>query len=111
MICFFFFQAEDGIRDVAVTGVQTCALPISVERRSAAWARCPASAVSFSCARSAEATARRENTRAFPSRRNRRPHRLLGPVARLRVRVCLHPRPLAVPFPEGHFARRQSSRG
>src|SRR5687768_18306680 len=29
MFCFFFFQAEDGIRDVAVTGVQTCALPIS----------------------------------------------------------------------------------
>src|SRR5256884_8651055 len=28
-VCFFFFQAEDGIRDVAVTGVQTCALPIS----------------------------------------------------------------------------------
>src|SRR3989449_5954162 len=28
---FFFFQAEDGIRDVAVTGVQTCALPISGE--------------------------------------------------------------------------------
>src|SRR2546429_2914648 len=27
--CCFFFQAEDGIRDVAVTGVQTCALPIS----------------------------------------------------------------------------------
>src|SRR5256884_814529 len=27
---FFFFQAEDGIRDVAVTGVQTCALPISI---------------------------------------------------------------------------------
>src|SRR2546429_1306295 len=27
-ISFFFFQAEDGIRDVAVTGVQTCALPI-----------------------------------------------------------------------------------
>src|SRR2546422_3870726 len=29
-ILFFFFQAEDGIRDVAVTGVQTCALPISI---------------------------------------------------------------------------------
>src|SRR2546429_771052 len=29
---FFFFQAEDGIRDVAVTGVQTCALPISSRR-------------------------------------------------------------------------------
>src|SRR3712207_7459143 len=30
MTCyFFFFQAEDGIRDIGVTGVQTCALPIS----------------------------------------------------------------------------------
>src|SRR2546430_11606083 len=27
-IFFFFFQAEDGIRDLTVTGVQTCALPI-----------------------------------------------------------------------------------
>ena len=29
VFCFFFFQAEDGIRDDLVTGVQTCALPIS----------------------------------------------------------------------------------
>src|SRR2546428_7181774 len=29
IVCFFFFQAEDGIRDLIVTGVQTCALPIS----------------------------------------------------------------------------------
>src|SRR5258706_10380664 len=29
---FFFFQAEDGIRDWSVTGVQTCALPISAVR-------------------------------------------------------------------------------
>src|SRR5256884_2861301 len=29
VVLFFFFQAEDGIRDVAVTGFQTCALPIS----------------------------------------------------------------------------------
>src|SRR2546430_17604283 len=29
---FFFFQAEDGIRDLTVTGVQTCALPISLTR-------------------------------------------------------------------------------
>src|SRR3712207_9392576 len=29
---FFFFQAEDGIRDIGVTGVQTCALPISITR-------------------------------------------------------------------------------
>ena len=28
---FFFFQAEDGIRDGTVTGVQTCALPISLD--------------------------------------------------------------------------------
>src|ERR1041385_8350362 len=28
---FFFFQAVDGIRDVAVTGVQTCALPIYID--------------------------------------------------------------------------------
>src|SRR5206468_9359871 len=27
-LCLFFFQAEDGIRDLIVTGVQTCALPI-----------------------------------------------------------------------------------
>src|SRR5260221_10889456 len=33
----FFFQAEDGIRDHCVTGVQTCALPIC--RRPAAWSR------------------------------------------------------------------------
>src|SRR3712207_7147059 len=32
---FFFFQAEDGIRDIGVTGVQTCALPISEPRGDA----------------------------------------------------------------------------
>src|SRR5689334_24776851 len=44
---FFFFQAEDGIRDGTVTGVQTCALPISAAARvrgTSAWitARSPA---------------------------------------------------------------------
>src|SRR5256885_5341981 len=40
---FFFFQAEDGIRDYKVTGVQTCALPISTRRtaRSVASASSP----------------------------------------------------------------------
>src|SRR5260370_25587126 len=56
-VLFFFFQAEDGIRDSSVTGVQTCALPIClltalpfelvhadvcfnrVARREAAWNR------------------------------------------------------------------------
>src|ERR1039457_5513316 len=34
LVCllFFFFQAEDGIRDYKVTGVQTCALPIYAQR-------------------------------------------------------------------------------
>src|SRR5438046_6892917 len=35
---FFFFQAEDGIRDWSVTGVQTCALPIS-SLTSSTWMR------------------------------------------------------------------------
>src|SRR3984893_18329262 len=33
----FFFQAEDGIRDGHVTGVQTCALPISPRTASRSW--------------------------------------------------------------------------
>src|SRR5256885_7400926 len=33
MLFFFFFQAEDGIRDYKVTGVQTCALPICASAR------------------------------------------------------------------------------
>src|SRR3712207_8663157 len=33
LLAFFFFQAEDGIRDIGVTGVQTCALPISGSAR------------------------------------------------------------------------------
>src|SRR3989454_12726391 len=35
-VFFFFFQAEDGIRDYKVTGVQTCALPIFTGEREAA---------------------------------------------------------------------------
>src|SRR2546426_5645281 len=37
---FFFFQAEDGIRDYKVTGVQTCALPISRTSPTGSWS-CP----------------------------------------------------------------------
>src|SRR6266542_5375897 len=44
-ICLFFFHAEDGIRDATVTGVQTCALPISGWRLIDAW---PARRVSVS---------------------------------------------------------------
>src|SRR5260370_1513880 len=38
-ISFFFFQAEDGIRDSSVTGVQTCALPIFIDERCRRGAR------------------------------------------------------------------------
>src|SRR5688500_19064944 len=39
MLSYFFFQAEDGIRDYKVTGVQTCALPISLVRADDAGGR------------------------------------------------------------------------
>src|SRR6266850_8244480 len=38
---FFFFQAEDGIRDYKVTGVQTCALPISCSTSCSKWRALP----------------------------------------------------------------------
>src|SRR2546430_6314867 len=41
MCVFFFFQAEDGIRDLTVTGVQTCALPILVRGISSVLAESP----------------------------------------------------------------------
>src|SRR5207248_6401585 len=41
---FFFFQAEDGIRDRTVTGVKTCALPISPNALASAYAPPPAPA-------------------------------------------------------------------
>src|SRR3989454_8932467 len=36
LFSFFFFQAEDGIRDYKVTGVQTCALPIFIDLKGEA---------------------------------------------------------------------------
>src|SRR6266853_4605520 len=41
-IFFFFFQAEDGIRDLTVTGVQTCALPIFMVLKQVYWDGVPA---------------------------------------------------------------------
>src|SRR2546430_6042145 len=43
---FFFFQAEDGIRDLTVTGVQTCALPIWLPPH---WAAAHTTGVTSSC--------------------------------------------------------------
>src|SRR5690625_7098831 len=50
LILIFFFQAEDGIRDGHVTGVQTCALPIYETARGAPQAlRCPAPGTCPAC--------------------------------------------------------------
>src|SRR5207244_7431880 len=56
VVFFFFFQAEDGIRDDLVTGVQTCALPIS----------CPSSLTAIS--RPSAVTATTTSTRCSPWR-------------------------------------------
>src|SRR2546426_6704880 len=59
---FFFFQAEDGIRDYKVTGVQTCALPISPRARS-----CPRGTGTWSCSSGTGRASR--DSRPRPSRR------------------------------------------
>src|SRR5438445_7942702 len=56
----FFFQAEDGIRDIGVTGVQTCALPIS---RSSAAGRGPAGRARSGTTAAAPARSRSEERR------------------------------------------------
>src|SRR6266481_4785638 len=48
---FFFFQAEDGIRDGTVTGVQTCALPISAMPTPPVKPTRPSTTSSFRCVR------------------------------------------------------------
>src|SRR5947209_4752623 len=58
-ICFFFFfQAEDGIRDIGVTGVQTCALPILLRVVTT----CPTVALSVSRGAGAAVTVTRSET-------------------------------------------------
>src|SRR6266513_5077152 len=52
---FFFFQAEDGIRDRNVTGVQTCALPIYIHRRGPRRARVRGGVPSYPMLRKLEA--------------------------------------------------------
>src|SRR5690349_23891484 len=68
---FFFFQAEDGIRDLYVTGVQTCALPISATSASTAAPKrspfCPARAAPPSPAyRPPTAASTPRSTHRFP---------------------------------------------
>src|SRR2546422_6977408 len=66
-VTFFFFQAEDGIRDVAVTGVQTCALPISI----APTRRSSTTAASSICATGRRTSGRRISRCSTASSRTR----------------------------------------
>src|SRR5438046_4925948 len=67
-LLFFFFQAEDGIRDWSVTGVQTCALPICRESGGTHPARpCPSAWVGHP---SGEVFAGRENWHGLSSPRH-----------------------------------------
>src|SRR6266581_3140780 len=68
---YFFFQAEDGIRDGRVTGVQTCALPISAERIAD-------HAIDFEFARRIEDVLRRRTTLWLAADRGRVPARLIA---------------------------------
>src|SRR5436305_7414777 len=65
LFCVFFFQAEDGIRDADVTGVQTCALPISGSgRRSTTWS--PSTSMSIRVRRKhSSASSGRQTTGSF----------------------------------------------
>src|SRR3712207_7624623 len=70
-VFFFFFQAEDGIRDIGVTGVQTCALPISRPCASS-MTRLKASPTAFSegvqpCDSTRTQSDRSANTPSLPS--------------------------------------------
>src|SRR5215217_2644051 len=60
---FFFFQAEDGIRDIGVTGVQTCALPISAGLRLSATPRRPLARRQPACTRCWSPTGARSEER------------------------------------------------
>src|SRR5690348_18111141 len=79
---FFFFQAEDGIRDGRVTGVQTCALPISDrrdganDRRQHALPWLPLRRPSLRLRRQGRLLAGEHRLRAEPARQDRKSTRL-----------------------------------
>src|SRR5207249_9160396 len=79
---FFFFQAEDGIRDRNVTGVQTCALPIcriaATEEMVLAWVRSDAWSIEESSAAGTPLPA----TSAIASRNARSEERRVGKECR-----------------------------
>src|ERR1017187_7047106 len=80
---YFFSQAEDGIRDTSVTGVQTCALPISIALAGWRRTRCVARATWSAASRWAPRSSRRSATTRRCGLLSRLPKRA-GPSARLR---------------------------
>src|SRR5690349_22618113 len=80
ILLFFFFQAEDGIRDLYVTGVQTCALPISHSSRrcTSTWRGRPSGSSGTGRPRSTSATSRP------PARSRRSEERRVGKECRSR---------------------------
>src|SRR2546430_11262591 len=67
----FFFQAEDGIRDLTVTGVQTCALPISERWPSTVFGAMPSrDAISLEVSPSASSRRSEEHTSELQSQSN-----------------------------------------
>src|SRR6266702_4164863 len=91
MLGVFFFQAEDGIRDGHVTGVQTCALPIW----NSAAARNPMPAARNATMRSgtpaSSATTRRSDLRETPVRRSRLKGRLRSATPAVTLTARLQP--------------------
>src|SRR5690606_39390977 len=91
VLYFFFFHAEDGIRDFHVTGVQTCALPISRREPTATDAAAAARRVASPRGRRAAGGERRPRRaaprgRGLPRRPDPRPRREIG-RASCRARV------------------------
>src|SRR5438270_7811235 len=95
---FFFFQAEDGIRDLTVTGVQTCALPISTAPSShwtgPAAPSAPVPRARAAPSRSCPSPSPAPRARSGTARSSARPRRSPGGVSRSR---CAAGSPLRPP--------------
>src|SRR5688500_19688054 len=81
IVCCFFFQAEDGIRDYKVTGVQTCALPICASTRGPVFS-CQKTVASSTPARSNRPTSRTGRLGAWVTSAARSEERRVGKECR-----------------------------
>src|SRR6266498_5191625 len=86
---FFFFQAEDGIRDADVTGVQTCALPIcTCARCSPSSASAPGKSSPGLCPTSSGCRCRPRQTGSLRGHLNA--HRLEHVLCGVELLACVH---------------------